>query len=505
MTYDLLKRALNARVADVLPEPTPLDPARNLSERLGHPVLLKREDLTPVFSFKLRGAYNRIAALSEAERARGVIAASAGNHAQGVAFAARRLGIRCRIVMPRTTPAIKVAAVRALGARIDLVGDSYSDAAVFSDELALATSAVQIPPFDDLDVIAGQGTIGLEILRQAPRNLGSIFVPIGGGGLVSGIAAVVKELRPDVRIIGVQSASSDAMRRSLAEGRRVRLDRVGIFADGVAVKEVGELTFDLCRRNLDGIVVVSTDEICAAIQDAFEDTRTVLEPAGALAIAGVKRACAENALAAGPVVAIASGANISFAKLGYVAERAEVGQVREAILVVTIPERPGAFLEFCHVVGERSVTEFNYRLGSRDAADVFVGVEVSGAEELRALVQSFESQGCKCDDLSRDNLAKTHVRHMVGGRSTNARDEVLYTFEFPERPGALLEFLKSLGARWNISLFHYRNHGSAFGRVLCGLEVPEAERGDLEATLEALGYPFENETASPAARLLLGV
>ena len=504
MGYGLLKRALNARVADVLPEPTPLDRATNLSERLGHTVLLKREDLTPVFSFKLRGAYNRITALTPSELARGVIAASAGNHAQGVAFAALRLGIRCRIVMPRTTPSIKVAAVRRLGAQIDLAGDSYSDAAELCAELARSTGAVSIPPYDDIDVIAGQGTIGLEILRQAPRDFGSIFVPIGGGGLVSGIAAVVKELRPQVRIIGVHAASSDAMQRSLREKRRVRLDRVGIFADGVAVKQVGELTFDLCQRYLDDIVVVSTDEICAAIQDAFEDTRTVLEPAGALSVAGVKRAHAAGALAPGPVVAIASGANVPFAKLGYVAERAEVGQLREAILVVTIPEVPGAFLDFCRVIGDRSVTEFNYRLGSRAAADVFLGVEVTSADELRTLARLFEAKGYRCDDLTHDDLAKTHVRHMVGGRSASAKDEVLYSFEFPERPGALLEFLTSLGARWNISLFHYRNHGSAFGRVLCGLEVPAREHGELIAALDALGYPYEAETQSPAARLLLG-
>jgi threonine dehydratase len=504
MPYDLLKRALNARVSDVLPEPTPLDAAPNLSERLGHAIFLKREDLTPIFSFKIRGAYNRVSALSLEERARGVIAASAGNHAQGVAFAARRLGIQCRIVMPRTTPSIKVSAVRRLGAQIDLVGDSYSDAAEFSAEIARTTGAVQIPPFDDLDVIAGQATVGLEILQKAPRDLGSIFVPIGGGGLIAGIAAVVKELRPEVRIIGVHSAGSDAMRRSIAEGHRVRLDRVGIFADGTAVKQVGELTFELCKRYVDDIVVVTTDEICAAIQDAFEDTRTVLEPSDAQAIAAVKRVHGTTGLPKGPAVAIASGANISFAKLGYVVERAEVGQLREAILVVSVPERPGSFLEFCHVVGDRSVTEFNYRLGSREGADVFVGVEVGGAEELRALIQSFQERGYRCDDLSSDDLAKTHVRHMVGGRSANARDEVLFSFEFPERPGALLEFLKSLGARWNISLFHYRNHGSAFGRVLCGLEVPLAERGELVTTFDALGYPYEDETESPAARLLLG-
>jgi threonine dehydratase len=504
MNHDLLKRALNARVADVLPEPTPLDRAPNLEARVGRPVLLKREDLTPVFSFKLRGAYNRISGLTKEELARGVIAASAGNHAQGVAFAARKLGIACRIVMPRTTPSIKVAAVRRLGAQIDLVGDSYSDAAVFAADVARTTGAVPIPPFDDIDVIAGQATVGLEILRQAPRDVGSIFVPIGGGGLISGVAAIVKELRPDVRIVGVQSEDSVAMQRSIAEGARVQLDRVGIFADGVAVKQVGELTYELTRRYVDEIVAVSTDEICAAIQDAFEATRTVLEPAGALAIAGLKAVAARGALPPGPAVAIASGANIPFAKLGYVSERAEVGQLREAILVVTIPERPGAFLEFCQVIGDRSVTEFNYRLGSRHAADVFVGVEVPGADELRALVVAFQERGYRCDDLSHDDLAKTHVRHMVGGRSATAHDEVLYSFEFPERPGALLEFLKSLGARWNISLFHYRNHGSAFGRVLCGLEVPEAERAELTRALDTLGFEYEEETGSPAARLLLG-
>src|SRR5262245_46193161 len=370
MTNDLLKRALRARVTDILPEPTPLDLAPNLSARLGLPVLLKREDLTPVFSFKLRGAYNRMTALTPSELARGVIAASAGNHAQGVAFAAKRLGVECRIVMPRTTPVIKVAAVRRLGAAIDLFGDSYSDAAEQCRLLAGQTGAVEIPPYDDIDVIAGQATVGLEILRQV-RDVASIFVPVGGGGLISGIASVVKELRPDVRIVGVQSSGSEAMRRSVEEGQRIRLERVGIFADGVAVKQVGAITFDLCRQHVDSFVTVSTDEICAAIQDAFEDTRTVLEPAGALSIAGLKRAQASGLVPEGPAVAIASGANIPFAKLGYVSERAEVGQLREAIFVVTIPERPGAFLEFCRTIGDRSVTEFNYRLGSRNRADVF--------------------------------------------------------------------------------------------------------------------------------------
>jgi len=501
---DLLRRALNARVSDVLAEPTALDRATNLSIRLNHDVRLKREDLTPVFSFKLRGAYNRITALTSEELSRGVIAASAGNHAQGVAFAARRLGIACRIVMPRTTPSIKVAAVRRLGAAIDLVGDSYSDAAEYSAQVAAETGAVQIPPYDDVDVIAGQGTVGLEILRQAPRDLGSIFVPIGGGGLISGVAAVVKELRPHVKIVGVHSSGSEAMKRSIEAGQRLRLDRVSIFADGVAVKQVGAITFELCRNYVDEIITVSTDEICAAIQDAFEDTRSILEPAGALSIAGMKRRHATLGLPPGAAVAIASGANMSFAKLGYVAERAEMGQLREAILVVTIPEVPGAFLEFCGAIGDRSVTEFNYRLGSRTSADVFVGVEVAGSEELQALCEGLRAKGYVCDDLSHDDLAKTHVRHIVGGRSAAARDEVLYSFEFPERPGALFDFLRSLGARWNISLFHYRNHGSAYGRVLCGLEVPPSDRAELNRTLDQLGFAYEDETESPAARLLLG-
>lgn len=504
MMDDLLKRVLNARVTDVLPDPTPLDPAALLSDRLGHSVFLKREDLTPVFSFKLRGAYNRMAQLTAGERARGVIAASAGNHAQGVAFAAKRLGVTCRIVMPRTTPSIKVAAVKRLGAETHLVGDSYSDAAEHAAALALEGGYTQIPPYDDPDVIAGQGTIGLEILRQAPRDLGSVFVPIGGGGLASGVASVLKELRPEVKVFGVQSDDSDAMKRSIAEGHRVRLTRVGIFADGVAVKQVGEITFDICRRCLDGIVTVSTDEICAAIQDAFGDTRSILEPAGALALAGIKKMQGESGLPRGPAVAIASGANIPFAKLGHVAERAELGQLREAIYVVTIPERPGSFLEFSQAIGERAVTEFNYRLGSRDAADVYVGVEVSGPEEARSLAEELRARGYRCDDLSHDDLAKMHVRHMVGGRSAAAHDEVLFSFEFPERPGALLEFLKNLGARWNISLFHYRNHGSAFGRVLCALEVPPGERAALYGTLDTLGFEYDEETDSPAARLLLG-
>jgi threonine dehydratase len=501
--YEMLKRVVNARVAEVLPEPTPLHPAPGLSARLGRSVLLKREDLTPIFSFKLRGAYNRIAHLDAAGRAAGVIAASAGNHAQGVAYAATRLGIRCRIVMPRTTPAIKVGAVRSYGVEVELVGDDYAAAAEHCAAVAAATGMTVVPPFDDLDVIAGQGTVGLEILRQAPRDLGSIFVPIGGGGLAAGLAAVVKELRPEVQIVGVEPDDSDAMTRSLAAGRRIVLEHVGRFADGVAVRQVGERTFELCQRHLDDTLTVTTDEICAAIKDAFEETRTVLEPSGALALAGLKRAAERGTLAAGAAVVIASGANMNFTRLGYVAERAEIGEHREAILAVTIPERPGAFLEFCRTIGARSVTEFNYRLASRAEAHVFVGLEVGGRTEAGEIAATLGVHGYACADLGEDDLAKTHVRHMVGGRSPTAGDEVLYSFEFPERPGALMQFLASLGSRWNISLFHYRNHGAAYGRVLCGFEVPPGERAALAGTLAELGFSCTDETENAAARFFL--
>jgi len=501
--YEMLKRVVNARVAEVLPEPTPLDPAPRLSARLGRPVLLKREDLTPIFSFKLRGAYNRIAQLGDRERAAGVIAASAGNHAQGVAYAATRLGIRCRIVMPRTTPAIKVAAVRGFGVDVELVGDDYAAAAAHAAGLAAETGMTVVPPFDDLDVIAGQGTVGLEILRQAPRELGSIFVPIGGGGLAAGLASVVKELRPEVRIVGVEPDDSDAMTRALAAGERVVLDHVGRFADGVAVRQVGEHTFALCQRHLDATLTVTTDEICAAIKDFFEETRTVLEPSGAVALAGCKRAVEEGTIPPGATVVIASGANMNFTRLGYVTERAEIGEHREAILAVTIPEKPGAFLEFCRAIGERSVTEFNYRLATRSEAHIFVGLEVSGREESMEIVATLAARGYACTDLGGDDLAKTHVRHMVGGRSPAVVNEVLYSFEFPERPGALMQFLTSLGSRWNISLFHYRNNGAAYGRVLCGFEVAAGERDALAAALGQLGFRCSDETENPAARFFL--
>jgi threonine dehydratase len=405
--------------------------------------------------------------------------------------------------MPRTTPAIKVAAVRRYGVDVDLVGDDYAAAAEHCATVAAEAGMTIVPPFDDLDVIAGQGTVGLEILRQAPRDLGSVVVPIGGGGLAAGLASVVKELRPEVRIVGVEPDDSDAMTRSLAAGRRIVLEHVGTFADGVAVRQVGVHTFELCRRYVDETLTVGTDEICAAIKDAFEETRTVLEPSGAVALAGLKRLAERGALPPGAVVVIASGANMNFTRLGYVTERAEIGEHREAILAVTIPERPGAFLEFCRTIGERSVTEFNYRLASRAEAHIFVGLEVADRAAAGAIAATLRGRGYSCTDLGDDDLAKTHVRHMVGGRSPGVADEVLYSFEFPERPGALMQFLSSLGTRWNISLFHYRNHGAAFGRVLCGFEVPANERGDLAATLAALGFDCRDETENAAARFFL--
>ena len=503
VTNAVLTRILAARVRDVLPDPTPLDRAPGLSARLARDVRLKREDLTPIFSFKIRGAYNRIAQLDATERAAGVIAASAGNHAQGVAFAAARLGLRCRIVMPRTTPAIKVNAVRRLGAQIDLVGDDYTAAAERCAALVVETGMTAIPPFDHPDVIAGQGTVGIEILEQVPTDLGAVFVPIGGGGLAAGVGVAIKSRRPGVRMVGVQPDDSDAMARSLAAGARVRLEHVGLFADGVAAREVGIHTFPLCQATLDEVLTVSVDEICAAIQDGFEDTRSVLEPSGALAIAGLKRAVERGGLPDGALVAIASGANVNFGRLGFIVERAAVGEGREALLAVTIPERPGAFLAFCSILGARSVTEFNYRLSGRDEAHIFVGVQVEDTAEAGTLAATLVAAGYPTVDLSGDDLAKTHVRHMVGGRAADAADEVLFSFQFPERPGALLQFLTALGSRWNISLFHYRNHGDAFGRVLCGLEVPVVERTTLAGQLDRLGFTYVDETANPAGRLFL--
>jgi threonine dehydratase len=499
---DYLERVLKARVYDVAIE-SPLELAPALSKRLGNRLLLKREDLQAVFSFKLRGAYNKMAGLSEARLKRGVIAASAGNHAQGVALAAQRLRCHALIVMPVTTPRIKVEAVAARGARVVLHGDSYSDAYAKAQELRKKGGLTFVHPYDDPEVIAGQGTVGMEILRQHPGPLDAVFVPVGGGGLISGIAAYIKRVRPAVRVIGVEPVDADAMARSLRIGRRVRLDQVGLFADGVAVKQVGKETFRLCRKFVDDMVLVDTDAMCAAIKDVFEDTRVVLEPAGALAVAGAKAWVARHRAKHKTLVAVASGANTNFDRLRFIAEEAELGEQREAILAVTIPERPGSFRKFCATLGARNVTEFNYRIADSSEAHVFVGVEVRSREESGRIVRNLRRHGLRTLDLSDNEMAKTHLRHMVGGRAPFARDELLYRFEFPERPGALMRFLDSMRGDWNISLFHYRNQGADYGRVLVGMQVPRAELSQFRVFLRKLGYPCADETRNPAYKLFL--
>jgi threonine dehydratase len=503
MSADYLTRILSARVYDVAIESS-LDLAPTLSRRLGNRVLLKREDQQPVFSFKLRGAYNKMVHLTAAERGRGVIAASAGNHAQGVALAAQKLGCAATIVMPVTTPHIKIAAVEARGASVVLHGDSYSDAYEHALALQARTGATFVHPYDDPDVIAGQGTIGMEILRQCQGPLDAIFVAIGGGGLIAGIAAYVKRVRPEVKIIGVQPVDSDAMARSLAAGRRVKLAHVGLFADGVAVKQVGRETFRLARQYVDEVILVDTDAICAALKDVFEDTRSILEPAGALSIAGVKSWVERHRPKDRTFVAIACGANMNFDRLRFVAERAELGEQREAILAVTIPERPGSFREFCALLGKRSVTEFNYRYADAAAAHLFVGLEVANRHETRTLLAELKRRHIRALDLTDNEMAKLHVRHLVGGHAPAATNEILYRFEFPERPGALMQFLDSMSAGWNISLFHYRNHGADYGRVLVGMQVPPSDKAAFRSFLDGLGYDYVDESANPAYRLFLG-
>jgi len=502
LKIDYLEKILNARVYDVAIE-SPLDVAPALSRRLGNTILLKREDMQPVFSFKLRGAYNKMAHLSAAQRARGVIAASAGNHAQGVALAAQRLGCRATIVMPVTTPQIKIAAVAARGARVVLHGDSYDDAYAHSLRIASSEQLTFVHPYDDPDVIAGQGTVGMEILRQHGDPIDAIFVAVGGGGLISGIGAYVKRLRPQIRLIGVEPVDADAMTRSLAAGRRVKLDQVGLFADGVAVKQVGARTFRLCRELVDEMILVDNDAICAAIKDVFEDTRAILEPAGALAIAGAKAWVARRKAKGRTLVTVACGANMNFDRLRFVAERAELGEQREAILAVTIPEQPGSFRQFCALLGPRNVTEFNYRYAEPGRAHVFVGVQVHDRAEIRALVARLRKHGLPTRDMSENEMAKLHVRHLVGGRAPSVSNELLYRFEFPERPGALMNFLKNMGRDWNITLFHYRNHGADFGRVLIGMQVPPREKPAFRRFLTQLGYPSWDESRNPAHALFL--
>ena len=500
---DYLERILNARVYDVAVE-TPLEVAPNLTRRLGNTVLLKREDVQPVFSFKLRGAYNKMAQLSADKLERGVITASAGNHAQGVALAAQRLGCKATIVMPVTTPQIKVDAVRARGATVVLHGDSYSDAYEEARKLEQSEGLTFVHPYDDPDVIAGQGTIALEILRRRSGPIHAIFVPIGGGGLIGGIAAYVKRLRPEIRVVGVEPEDADAMRRSLEAGRRIRLDQVGLFADGVAVKQVGVETFRLCREFVDEVVLADTDAMCAAIKDVFEDTRAILEPAGALAIAGAKVYVARTGIRDETLVAIASGANMNFDRLRFVAEEAELGEAREAIIAVTIPEKPGSFRTFCSLIGPRNITEFNYRYADPAQAQVFVGLQVRDRAETEKLVNSMQANGLHAFDFTDNELAKLHVRHLVGGHAPGVENEILYRFEFPERPGALMSFLNAMSRGWNISLFHYRNHGADYGRVLVGMQVPAEDKKKFDLFLVELGYPYRDETRNPAYRLFLG-
>ncbi|MCC7329809.1 MAG: threonine ammonia-lyase, biosynthetic [Gammaproteobacteria bacterium] len=503
-TDDYLKEILRARVYDVAVE-TPLEEAPRLSARLDQRVLLKREDLQPVFSFKLRGAHNKLARLSAAERARGVICSSAGNHAQGMALSAQRFGVRAVVVMPALTAEIKVRAVRALGAEVILHGNTYDDAYAHALALAEREGLGFVHPFDDPAVIAGQGTVAMEILRQCRDPVDAIFVPVGGGGLASGIALYVKALHPQVRVIGVEAEESPSMQQALAAGGPVTLGHVGIFADGVAVRRVGDETFRICRELLDGLVLVSTDEICAAIQDIFEDTRSIMEPAGALAVAGLKRHVAAGHRSAGALVAINSGANLNFDRLRHITERAAFGEQREALFAVEIPEVPGSFLAFCRAIGSRSVTEFNYRYGDGARARIFVGLELRGGAAERAQIAGrLEAAGYGVLDMSGDEMATLHIRHMVGGQAAIA-DERLCRFEFPERPGALLDFLEAIGTRWNISLFHYRNHGSDFGRVLAGVQVPEAGLADFHRHLAELGYPWWDESANPAYRMFLAL
>ncbi|MEN3113140.1 threonine ammonia-lyase, biosynthetic [Uliginosibacterium paludis] len=498
---DYLVRILDARVYEAAIE-TPLDAMPALSRRIGHQVWLKREDMQPVFSFKLRGAYNKMARLTPGQRARGVICASAGNHAQGVAMSAQKLGCRAVVVMPLATPSIKVDAVRARGGEVVLAGDSFDDAYARARELEAQQGLTFVHPFDDPDVIAGQGTIGVEILRQHAGQLDAVFCTVGGGGLLAGVSAYIKRIRPGTRLIGVEAVDSDAMAQSLARGERVALPQVGLFADGAAVKRVGEECFRLCREYVDEIILVNNDAICAAIKDVFEDTRSILEPAGALALAGAKAWLARQK---GPrsVVAVASGANMNFDRLRFVAERAEVGEQREAVLAVSIPEQPGSFKAFCSLLGGRTITEFNYRLNEGNLAHVFVGLAISQRSETQALIAQLAEAGLPALDLSDDEMAKCHTRYMVGGRAPYAANERVYRFSFPERPDALLRFLEHLRSDWNISLFHYRNHGADFGRALVGMQVPPEDVTAFEAFLARVGYECVEETANPAYRLFL--
>jgi len=498
-----LEKIQNSHVYDVA-KVTPLDLQINLSKRIKNNVLLKREDMQPVFSFKIRGAYNKMASLSPEALAKGVIAASAGNHAQGVALSAQKLKCRAVIVMPTTTPQIKIDAVKSRGAEVVLFGDSYSDAYAHSLELEKKEGLTFVHPYDDPDVIAGQGTIAMEILNAHPEPIDAIFCCVGGGGLLAGIAAYIKAIRPEIKVIGVEAKDAEAMTLSLKKGERVALDQVGLFADGAAVKQVGEHTFALCQQYVDEMIIVDNDAICAAIKDVFEDTRSILEPAGGLAVAGLKAYAARENLQDKTLVAVASGANMNFDRLRFIAERAEVGEKREAVLAVTIPEKPGAFKSFCRLLGGRNITEFNYRYSDPQNAHIFVGVAVSDPSESAKLVSALQQKCLPTLDLSDNEVAKLHLRHLVGGHAPQAENEKVFRFEFPETPGALMKFLDTMGHDWNISLFHYRNHGADFGRVLVGMQVPPNELTGFSDFLSKLGYPYWDETENPAYKLFLG-
>lgn len=498
-----LRRILNSKVYDVAIE-SPLEEAAALSRKLGNSFLLKREDLQSVHSFKIRGAYNKMSQMPRAALAKGVLAASAGNHAQGVALSARKLGCHATIVMPVTTPEIKISSVKSFGASIVLAGDSYSDAAAEAARLVKEKGYTFIPPYDDPDVIAGQGTVAMEILRQRPSDLDAVFVPIGGGGFAAGVAVYIKAVRPNVKVFGVEPLDSDCMDRSIKAGRRVELEEVGLFADGVAVKKPGKITFDLCRRFLDGIIRVSTDETCAAIKDIFEATRAICEPAGALALAAAKQYAAKKGAQHETYACIISGANMNFDRIRFVSEQTEIGEQREAILECRIPEVRGAFKNFIRKIGKRNITEFNYRYFDPESAYVFVGLSVPDRNETKKIVQQLTAAKIGTIDLSDDALAKEHIRHLVGGHTRGIHDEVVYTFQFPERPGALMNFLEAISDRWNITLFHYRNHGADYGKVLVGLQVPRKERSAFKKTLRDLGYAFHDVSQNTAYRLFLG-
>ena len=504
MPQSYIKKILSARVYDVAIE-SPIDEASLLSKRFNNTILLKREDLQPVFSFKLRGAYNKMQSLSEEELAKGVIAASAGNHAQGLALAASKMGVKAIIVMPRTTPQIKVDAVRGHGAKAILHGDSFEEASAHAQKLVEEKGLVYIHPYDDPEVIAGQGTVGMEILRQHNGPLDAVFVPVGGGGLLAGIAAYIKYVRPEVKVIGVESDESACLQAALEKGRRVTLPHVGIFAEGVAVAQIGKETFRVIRETVDEVITASTDEICAAIKDIFDDTRSIAEPAGALALAGLKKYIEANNAEGQTLLAIDSGANTNFDRLRYISERTEIGEKREAILSVAIPEKPGSFKKFCGLLGKRNITEFNYRFSNSQEAQIFVGVQIAaGGTDRDELVQLLQDKGYPTIDLTDNEMAKLHIRHMVGGHApAEVTEEVVYRFRFPERPGALVNFLNKLGQQWNITMFHYRNHGAAYGRVLVGLQASKSDRKSLQAVFDQLQYTYSDETDNPAYQLFL--